>query len=397
MVEAQVQEAREKENEEHAQGGGVKITRIRVREVSVPLLKRYTVSRVGTLTQTASVVLEMDTDQGLTGVGESDPALMFTGESQYTVMAVLRHHLGPAILGRNPLELERLHGLMDSICVGNPFAKAAIDLACHDIAGKFLNVPVYQLYGGLVSERIEVMWSLGSDSVEANVEDAIRRVAEGYRTIGLKVGTLEPKYDIARLRAVRKAVGSGIRIRCDANQAWGAAEAIQTIRRMEEYDICMLEQPVAGWDIEGLARVKAAVDVPIAVDEGLHSPVDALNIIKADAADIFSIKTTKMGGLLPSWKTASIIQAAGRKVFVNSMIELGVSVMSGLNFAVVNPSLFPSGHALNSVRRLQDDILADPPPYDGNEILAPRGRVGLGVVLDPKKMSKYTVSEFCLP
>ena len=167
----------------------MKITRIRVREVAIPLLKSYTISRVGTLTQTGSVVLEMDTDQGLTGVGESDPALMFTGESQHTVMAVLRHHLGPAILGRNPLELEQLHGLMDSICVGNPFAKAAIDLACHDITGKFLNVPVYQLYGGLVSERIEVMWSLGSDSVEANVEDAVRRVEEGYRTIGLKVGT----------------------------------------------------------------------------------------------------------------------------------------------------------------------------------------------------------------
>ena len=375
----------------------MKISRIRVREVAIPLLKSYTVSRVGTVTQTGSVVLEMDTDQDLTGVGESDPALMFTGESQHTVMAILRHHLGPAILGRNPLDLEQLHGHMDFICVGNPFAKAAIDLACHDIAGKALNVPVYQLHGGLVSERIEVMWSLGSDSVEANVEDAVRRVEEGYRTIGLKVGTLEPKYDIARLRAVRLAIGTDIRIRCDANQAWGAAEAIEIIRRMEEFDICMVEQPVAGWDIEGLARVKAAVDVPIAVDEGLHSPRDALKIIKADAADIFSIKTTKMGGLLPSWKTAAIIESAGRKVFVNSMIELGVSVMSGLHFAVSNPSLFPSGHALNSVRRLQDDILADPPPYDGNEILAPRGRAGLGVVLDQRKMRKYTVSEFCLP
>ena len=147
MVETQVKEAHEKEKKEHAKGGVLKITRIRVREVAIPLLKSYTISRVGTLTKTGSVVLEMDTDQGLTGVGESDPALMFTGESQHTVMAMLRHHLGPAILGRNPLELEQLHGLMDSICVGNPFAKAAIDLACHDITGKFLNVPVYRLYG----------------------------------------------------------------------------------------------------------------------------------------------------------------------------------------------------------------------------------------------------------
>jgi L-alanine-DL-glutamate epimerase-like enolase superfamily enzyme len=79
------------------------------------------------------------------------------------------------------------------------------------------------------------------------------------------------------------------------------------------------------------------------------------------------------------------------------MIELGISVMSGLHFAVSSPSLFACGHALNSVRRLQDDILVDPPPYEGNTILAPRGRAGLGVALDPNKMSRYTVAQFCLP
>jgi L-alanine-DL-glutamate epimerase-like enolase superfamily enzyme len=375
----------------------MKITGIRAREVRIPLLRAYTLSSVGRVAQTRSVVLELFTDQGLVGLGETDPELMFSGESQFTVMAMLERHLGPAILGENPLNVENIHARMNAVCLQNHFAKAAVDLACHDLVGKHLETPVMQLMGGVLNERIEVMWSLGSECSEANVEEAVRRVTEGYRTIGLKMGSLPPDEDVARLRAVRKAVGDDIAIRCDANQAWSVTCAIRTIKRLEDSNICMIEQPVPAWDVEGLARVKAAVNTPVSVDEGLNSPMDALRIIRANAADVFSIKTTKMGGLLPSLKTAAVIQAAGLHVFVNSMIELGISVMSGLSFAVANSSLFPCGQALNSVRRLQDDVLSEPPPYDGNFILAPAGRIGLGADLDEEKMRRYTVSEFRLP
>ncbi len=375
----------------------MKITRIKVSAVNIPLIKNYTISMVGMVSTSRSVVVELTTDEGLVGVGETDPELMFSGESQETVMTVLRHHLGPALLGHDPLDLTALHQRMDAICVGNNFAKAAFDLACHDVLGKHLNVPAYRLYGGLVNDRIEVMWSLGSDSIEANVADAVQRVEEGYKTIGLKVGTLEPKEDIARVQAVRKAIGDDILIRCDANQAWTADQAIPIIQRMADYAICMIEQPVPYWDIEGLAKVRTSVNVPVAVDEGFRSPRDAVKLIQADAADIFSIKTTKLGGLHPSFQAAKIIDAAGRKIFVNSMIEMGISTMSSLNLAAAQKSLFPCGHAMNSVRRLKDDILKDPVPYAGQQITVPTDRSGLGVDLDEKKMQAYTVSTFSLP
>ncbi len=374
----------------------MKITGLTVSEVRVPLLKSYTLSRVGTLTESRSVILEIETDQGVTGVGETDPELMFTGESQYTVMAVLNHHIGPALIGMDPLRIEAVHQRMDRICVGNPFARAAVDMACHDIAGQHLNSPVYQLYGGMLNESIDVMWSLGSDRPEANAEEALEKVHEGYRTIGLKVGALPAKTDVERVRAVRAAVGDEIGIRCDANQAWRPAEAVDIIRRMEAYGISMMEQPTRSWDIKGLARVRSAVNTPIAVDEGMHSARDALRIVQAGAADIFSIKISKMGGLLPAAKAAAIIEAAGHTLFVNSMIELGVSVMAGLHFAVTRPSLFACGQALNSVRRMKDDVLLDPVEYNGGAIVLPAGRTGLGVVLDKGKMKRYTVSRFRL-
>lgn len=375
----------------------MQITGLKIRAVNIPLLKPYTVSLLGKVTTTRSVIVEVFTDQGLVGIGETDPDLMFTGESQQTVMTMLASHLGPAVLGIDPLDLENLHVRMNAVCVGNHFAKAALDLACHDIWGKYHRAPLCRLFGGMVHARIEVMWSLGSDTAEANVADAVARVEEGYRTIGLKVGTLSPDEDVRRVAEVRKAVGADIKIRCDANLAWSPNVAVATIRKLQGYDICMIEQPVRGWDIEGLAQVRAGVEVPIAVDEGFFSPRDAIKLAKVGAADIFSLKTTELGGLLPSRKAVAVIEAAGHQVFFNSMIELGVSVMSGLNCAVSTPNLSAVGHALNSVRRLRDDILKTPVAYEGNYIVAPTGRVGLGVELDEVKMKKYSIGEVLIP
>lgn len=374
----------------------MKITKIKIRAVNIPLLKAYTISTVGTVSHTQSIVVELFTDQGVIGIGESDPDPMFSGESQQTVMTALETLLGPVVLGRNPLDIEALHARMNAVCLRNNFAKGAIDLACHDILGKTMNAPVFKLFGGELNQRIDVLWSLGSDSVEANVQDALKKIDEGYTSIGLKVGTLSPEEDIARVKAVREAVGDSIHIRCDANQAWTETVAIPTIQRMAEYNISMIEQPAPAWDIAGMARIRAAVNVPVAVDEGFSSPRDALKLVEAQAADIYSIKTTKMGGLLPSRKAAAIIEAAGHKIYINSMIEMGVSVMSGLNFAVSNPNLTTCGHALNSVRRVQDDILLDPVEYEGGQILAPSNRVGLGAELDQEKMKRYSVAEVIL-
>ena len=121
------------------------------------------------------------------------------------------------------------------------------------------------------------------------------------------------------------------------------------------------------------------MNIPIGVDESLSSPRDALQIIQSNAADFYSIKTTKHGGLHNSNKIAALVETAGAKIFVNSMIEMGISVMSGLHFAASTPTLFEIGHALNSVRRLKDDILAEPVSYDGGDILVPQDRPGLGV------------------
>ncbi len=372
----------------------MRITALKVSAVNIPTLKSYHIAVMGTINSTQSIIVEMFTDEGLVGIGETDPALMFTGESQHTVMTMLKHHLGPAILGMDPLAIEAIYARMNAICVGNPFAKAAIDLACHDLLGKALGVPVYQLLGGLVREQVPIMWSLGSEPPEVNAREAATKVEQGYGTIGLKLGILPPEQDITRVAAVRKTVGQDVHIRCDANQGWSVGTAINTIKHLEEFNVAMVEQPVPRHDLEGMAEIVRSVNIPIGVDESLSSMQDAMRIIKKRAADFYSIKTTKQGGLLNAKKIAALVQASGGKMFINSMIEMGVSVMSGLNFAASTPGLFEIGHALTSVRRLKDDILKEPVIYAGAEIIVPQDRVGLGVALDEGKMKKYRVGEF---
>lgn len=372
----------------------MEISWIRASAVNIPTIKKYHVAVLGTIQSTESVILEIFTDEGLVGIGETDPALMFTGESQQTVMTMLKHHLGPAVLGLDPTDIEAVHSRLESVCVGNPFAKAAVDLACHDLKGKSAGQPVYQLLGGLQRERIPVMWSLGSESPQDNALEAAQKVQEGYRTIGLKLGVFTPEIDIDRVAAVRAAVGDDIKIRCDANQSWSTSQALKTIQRLEEFSVAMVEQPLPKWDIEGMAYLKKSVDIPIGVDESLTSAREAVTIILLNAADFFSIKTTKHGGLMDSKTIAGMALDAGKTLFVNSMIEMGVSVMSGLHFAASTPGLFEIGHALNSVRRLQDDILLQPVEYEGGEIILPLDRPGLGVELDTRKMEKYTRETF---
>jgi muconate cycloisomerase len=282
---------------------------------------------------------------------------------------------------------------MSAVTAGNPFAKAAIDLACHDLLGKSMDAPVYQLLGGMVRDRVPIMWSLGSDPPQENVRQAVAKVEEGYRTIGLKLGVLPPEVDIERVAQVRRAVGPEIKLRCDVNQGWSVGTAIKTIHKLEDFDVAMIEQPLPRWDLDGLAKVVDAVSIPVGVDESLSSPQDALRIIQNRAADFYSIKTTKQGGLLKAKEIAAMAAAASGKLFINSMIEMGVSVMSGLHFAASTPGLFDIGHALTSVRRLKDDILKQPVVYKGAEIIVPQDRIGLGVELDEAKMAQYSVGE----
>ncbi len=237
------------------------IARVDVVPVALPLRTPY---RIATAVQTRAeyVVVRVRTAAGVEGIGESAP---FPGESEATaadVDAVLRAVLAPAVVGVDPADLEALHARMDAATPGQLWAKAAIDIAAHDVAGRRLGVSVGVLLGGRVRDAVPLSGGpIGLTTPDEAATSARALVDAGFRTIKVKIGAGRDA-DAATVRAVRDAVGPAIALRLDANQGYRADEAVRAMRHLERYEPALIEQPVPAWDLDGLAKVAAALDVP---------------------------------------------------------------------------------------------------------------------------------------
>jgi muconate cycloisomerase len=383
----------------------VKIDRVETFVVSLPWRRLHRMAfpsgRIGRYT-----IVRVSTDEGVEGLGEATVLKewggdygRYFGESPELTARLVEEVLAPALVGMDPFNLEEAHRRMDLAVKGYPYAKAALDIALHDIKGKALGVPVFQLLGGRYREEVPVAHSLGFMDYAEAVAEAVAAVGEGIRTIKVKVGR-DPEYDVRVVREVRAAVGEAPDIVVDANQGWPTPKhAIAILRRLEELGIRYAEQPVEG--IDRMARVARAVDVPIMADESAWTPRDVLEIAQKEAADMISLYTTKPGGLFPAKKVAAVAEAAGLPLNVNGSHETGVGNAANLHLvastaAVTEAGVFPvttlKGREQTEVagKMYLDDIVTEPFPYRDGCLRVP-DRPGLGVELDPDRVAAYRV------
>ena len=171
-----------------------------------------------------------------------------------------------------------------------------IDYALHDLVGKALNTPVYNLLGGSSNEKIPLCFVMSSDTPEVVAADGAKLIKAGFRSLKLKVGSAQPRGGCRAGGCSRKAVGSNVKIMLDANGGWHYNQALNTLKRMEKYDIFLCEQPVPRWDFQGLARLRRKVNIPIFADESACELNDLLKLIQMDAIDGFFLKVPKAGG-----------------------------------------------------------------------------------------------------
>lgn len=350
------------------------------------------------------VIIKLTTDDGLVGLGEA-PVLKdwggnhgkYFGETPQTTMHIINDILAPPLKNQDPRRFEAIHGLMDKSIKGFPYAKAAIDMALYDVVGKALNVPAYQLLGGLFRDHIPIAHSLGLMEIEKAVDEALQAKSEGVKTIKLK-GGVDPKRDVELVRQMRRALGAEINICVDANQAYPTPRvAVQVTKAMEEYDLLYMEQPVEG--IDRMAEVAGRVDTPIMADESVWTPQDVLEIVQKKAADIISIYTTKPGGLFKAKKVAAVAEAAGLQCNVNGSVETGVGNAANLHLAAstgvvtlgcVVPVSTPKEQAQNGIAGIyyQDDIIKEAFEFNEGDILI-SSKPGLGIELDEDKLAHY--------
>jgi muconate cycloisomerase len=350
------------------------------------------------------VIIKLHTDEGLVGLGEA-PVLKdwggdhgkYFGETPQSTVHIINDILAPALTGRDPRNFESIHALMDKAVKGYPYCKAAVDGAMYDVAGKALNVPVYQLLGGCYRERISIAHSLGLMEIEKAVDEARQAIAEGVKTIKLK-GGVDQKRDVELVKQIRKAIGPDLNICVDANQGYPSAKvAVKIIKAMAEYDLLYMEQPVEG--IDQMAEVARRVDIPIMADESAWTPQDVLEIVRKQAADMISIYTTKPGGMFKAKKVAAVAEAAGLPCNVNGSVETGVGNAANIHlaastavvtFGCVVPVSSPKEQAKKGIAGIyyQDDIITEPFAFDNGDIVVSH-KPGLGIEIDEDKLKHY--------
>ena len=334
------------------------------------------------------ILVQIGTDEGFSGVGEAQADMGFFGQSLEEVQASVEDYLGPQLIGKDPFDREYLSSLIDYL--GNSCAKAGIDMALHDLIGRVLGVPVAALIGGLHKSRVMVAIEIAGGPPDDMARECLAFMEKGVRAFKPKIGA-DPEIDADRLRAIREAVGPEVSLRADANQGYTPKEAIRLCRLAERYEVGLelLEQPVAAWDLQGMASVRRSVDVPIEADESCFTIHDAMQIVRHEAADVLNIKLGKVGGLYNAKKVAAIAEAAGLRCVLGTAWGLGLEIAAKLHLAastmtVVDAVEFTELGLHGNLLAAPHDALLALPLSDGC-LPVPHGP-GLGVTLDEEKV-----------
>ncbi|MDH6152589.1 MULTISPECIES: muconate/chloromuconate family cycloisomerase [Paraburkholderia] len=360
----------------------MKIAAVETFEIRIPYRRNHTLSS-GPLYGAHSVIVRLQTDEGLVGAGEASipGGPVWSEESVSSARAVIEEYLAPAILGRDPLQCSDVAAVMSKTVRGNPFARAAIEMACFDVAGQALGVPVAQLVGGRRRSSVPMVWSLASGVVEQEIEEA-RDVNErfGISRFKVKVGHLEAAADIQRVRTLVSNVPEDFQIRLDANQGWNEMTANWALPRLQDLGITVLEQPLPKWDLAGMARLKKQSRVAIMADESAMNANDVLNIIRSASADMIALKLAKAGGILATLQSATVADAAGLSYYMGCMMDTGLGTAAYLQTASALKDM-SYGAALPGPLMMSSDILSTEIVYRDGNIEVPAGP-GLGVAVD---------------
>ncbi len=377
----------------------MKITRVEIIPVSIPFAKPMVMSG-GPVKCADAVVLKIHTDEGITGVAETgDTSLWYMGESQDSIMSNLINVFVPQILiGEDPFNIEKIVARMDKVARANNQSKAVVDYALHDLMGRALGVPLYKLLGGLSNPKIPLAFVMSSGTPEQVGAEAKKLVKAGFKGLKLKVGAHTPDEDIELVGALRAAVGSKIKIMIDANGGWVYHQALYVLQRVARYDVYVAEQPVPWWDIDGLARLRRKVDVPIFPDESARELNDLIKIIEKEAADGLFLKIPKAGGILKAQKWVAIAQAANLPVMCGCMIDSGLGAACTAQFlaatewigkieqeAIGPLNLYNIPDTVSTP--LKNDLAVKVPRYEGGFLYPPDGP-GIGVELNEAAVKK---------
>ena len=312
----------------------MKISSIEISRLTIPM--EPFVIATETCYAAKNIFIKINTDAGITGVGECSPFPMLVGETQDSCFYVGRE-LANIIKGKNPCEIaERMNELHAHIAF-NSTIKSAFDMALHDIAAKAQNMPLFRFLGGQ-QKKIQTDLTIGISSPEKMAEKAIAFVEQGVQIIKVKLGK-NGKEDVERIKKIRAAVGESIQLRVDANQGWDYATALQTLQEIEPFNIAFCEQPMHHHLDPLLPSLKKNVTIPIMADESVFDHFDAERLISSESCSYINIKLAKSGGILEAIKIADAAAAHGIPCMLGGMVESRLALTAKVHLAMSHENI----------------------------------------------------------
>ena len=369
----------------------MKITAVETIPVSVPLNpERLITSSRGAHDTSPYLLVRIRTDEGLAGLGEVSCTPRWSGEDSVTAAHVIERYIAPRLLGEDPCAVERATRILEGTIVGNYFTKAAVEMALWDLAGKAAGLPVHRLLGGPVRDRVRTKFSISGREPQRAAAIAAWAAEQGFTAMKVKVANGPLAEDLERVATVRAAIGPEVKLGVDANGGWSRAAARLAVERLVEHDIAFIEQPLAPRDLAGMAELRARSPIVIMADDAVGTPEDALDVVRAEAADVLSLYASMAGGIGPARRAAAIALAAGAGWTIGSNLELGVGLAAHIHLAVSTPGL--ADHIVPcdiiSPFYYADLLLTAPLPIEAGWAAPPDGP-GLGVELDLERVEHY--------
>ena len=366
------------------------IQKVESRILDVPLIRPHGFATT-TSTEQHILLVSVHLENGVIGYGEGvvPGGPWWGGESVETMKALVDGYLAPVLIGRAVSELAGIMADLERVVARARYAKAAVDVAMHDAWARSLNVPVRDLLGGTVRDKVDVTWALGVLPLDVAVAEIEERIEEfGNRSFKLKMGAGDPAEDTRRVAELAREVGDRVSLRIDINARWDRRTALHYLPILAEAGVELFEQPTPADDLETLREITRRTNVSVMADESVWTPAEALAVVKAQAADVIALKTTKHGGLLESKKIAAVAEAGGLACHGATSLEGPIGTAASLQF-VASTKAITYGTELFGPQLLKDTYIVQEFEYKDGQVAIPQGP-GLGVDVDMDKVNFYT-------
>lgn len=370
----------------------VKITEVECIPLNVPFKVPFKISTGAARPVVETLIVKIHTDQGVTGIGETQAwRRQGSAETLTGQINIIKNHFEPQMLGRSPFDVSSImHGLNESM-YHTHYSQAAVGDALYDLVGKLLNVPIYQLLGGKCRDTVRVAAVLAmKGTVDSLLESADEFFERGFRHLVLKIG-VDPEEDRRNAEALRNRFGNEIALRVDANAALDYDSALNLLTKLEPFDIETAEQPLAIWDVDGMAALAKAVRMPLMADECVATDHALLDIIRKRAATSAQTKVAKNGGIYHIRRLWHLMAAAGLGINPGNHPATSVATASVAHMCGSWPTPVMAGvFAVGVSGALAEDIAENPIKPVNGEVPIPEGP-GLGVTLDEDALKRLRI------